>query len=392
MRIAYVTSMLPYGSQEAYFIPELRELRATGHDVLVVPMRPRGDGVQSEALEVSTVRRQPLLSAEIALEAARTIAAAPTRTIAAAWPLLLPARPTVWVKNCVALPKALWLANVARQWRADHIHAQWAATTATMAFVASALTGIPWSLTAHRWDIPENNLIARKARTAKFLRAISEKGAAELGALVDPQDRQRITVLHVGIDLPAFRRPTPRAPTRPIQMIEAANLTSLKGHADLIQAVAFLRDRGVAVELDLAGEGEGRQRFELLAAELRVADRVRFLGRVPHHELLRDLSAGRWDLFVLPSLVEGIPVSIAEAMAAGVPVVATPVGGVTELVTPETGVLVPPGDAPALATAIAELIASPTRWPPLVEAARKAVEASFGVRGVIEKLTRRMME
>src|SRR5512140_655386 len=69
MRIAYVTSMLPFGSQEAYFIPELRELRAAGHDVLVVPMRPRGGAVQREAIEVSTVRRQPLLSVEIVHEA-----------------------------------------------------------------------------------------------------------------------------------------------------------------------------------------------------------------------------------------------------------------------------------------------------------------------------------
>jgi glycosyltransferase involved in cell wall biosynthesis len=252
------------------------------------------------------------------------------------------------------------------------------------------VSGISWSFTAHRWDIAENSLIPLKARTAKFVRAISERGAAELASLVRPADRAKISVLHLGIEMPPRRRATVPAPGRPVRLLEAANLKLGKGHADLIQAVSLLRDRGIAVQLDLAGEGPLQQDFEALSVKLGVAEQVCFLGCVPHDELLRDLSAGRWDLFVLPSLMEGIPVSVMEAMAAGVPVVVTPVGGVPELVRPGAGVVVPPGDARALADGLAEIVTSPSRWPDMVEAGRDAVEASFAVERIVPELVRWM--
>ena len=82
----------------------------------------------------------------------------------------------VFVKNAVVLPKGLWLARLARRWHADHIHAHWGRTTATIGLVAAELTGIPWSLTLHRDDIAHPNLLSVKMRKAAFTRFISRSG------------------------------------------------------------------------------------------------------------------------------------------------------------------------------------------------------------------------
>ena len=123
-----------------------------------------------------------------------------------------------------------------------------------------------------------------------------------------------------------------------------------KGIDLLLRAVARLRSRGTAVELDLVGDGEGREEYEALARTLGVSDAVRFQGLLPK-ERVAALMRGA-DLFVLASRFENSPCVLIEATAAGLPVVATEVGGVAELVTADTGVLAPPEDADAFADAI----------------------------------------
>jgi glycosyltransferase involved in cell wall biosynthesis len=133
-----------------------------------------------------------------------------------------------------------------------------------------------------------------------------------------------------------------------------ARLSAQKNVGALLQALAAMGGRGDAMVL-LCGEGEERGRLEAEARHLGIADRVRFLGsRTDVPEVL-----GASDVFVLPSLYEGHPLCVMEAMAAGRPVIATAVGGVPEVVRPgETGVLVPPGDVAALAVAMARLASS----------------------------------
>jgi glycosyltransferase involved in cell wall biosynthesis len=153
-----------------------------------------------------------------------------------------------------------------------------------------------------------------------------------------------------------------------------ASLTAKKGHAFLLRAVAQLRDRGVTCTLVLAGDGPERPGLEALTHELGLTGRVQYLGTVPQPA---DVLAAI-DVFVLPSLVEGLPLALLEAMLAGTAVVATAVGGVPEVVeSGVNGLLVPAGNEAALADAIARLIGSPELRARLGASAKATIERGY---------------
>jgi len=239
---------------------------------------------------------------------------------------------------------------------------------------------VPWSLTAHRWDIREGNLLRTKASSACFVRAISEAGARELQERVGIEG-WRPVVLRMGVELPSGQA-TPREDTE-LRLVTPANLLPVKGHRYLFEALAGLE----RVSLDVAGEGPLRAELEGRALGLP----VEFLGAISHSELLTGLVDGRWDAVVLPSAPtpegdqEGVPVSLIEAMAAGVPVVSTSSGAIPELVTEGTGLLVPPADPAALRGALEQLRDTGLRRR-LSAAGRGRVETEFDVDRVAARL------
>jgi len=353
VKIVYVTANLPHGSDEAFVVPEIRQLVRSGHDVLVVPRSPRGDIVHGHEL-VERARRETLCSGRVLKAAAAAMLASSRRTAAAVRPLFSSRSPKVALKNFTVVPKAHWLAGVAERWGADHIHCHWAGTTATMAMLASELSGIPWSLTAHRWDIVENNLLAAKARSASFVRFISEDGfrmAREFGV----RSTDNVRVLHMGVAVPA--RVERRYASKPVVLCPA-RLVKVKGHRFLLEAWQILQRRGLHAELWLAGQGELREELESLSGTLALAGSVKFLGAIAHSELLKMYHEAGIAAVVLASvdlghgLHEGVPVALIEAMSYGIPVVATSTGGTAELVRPGSGLLVPPANSAALADAI----------------------------------------
>ena len=149
-----------------------------------------------------------------------------------------------------------------------------------------------------------------------------------------------------------------------------------KGFEDLIEALALCRDRGNTVRCLVAGDGPLRGDLEALAARREVQSEVEFVGPVPPDRV--DDFLARLDVLVMPSLSEGMPMAVLQAMASGLPVVGTAVGGTAELVRPGTsGLLVPPGDSAALADALAELAGDPERRRRMGEAGRAIVESQF---------------
>lgn len=164
------------------------------------------------------------------------------------------------------------------------------------------------------------------------------------------------------------------APNQLVAVI-IARIDRLKGHADLLDAIACLRNAANCPLLLVAGDGAERPRMETLAHELGLTERhVRFLG---FRTDVPDLLAAS-DLFVLPSLTEGLPLSVLEAMSHGLPVIATPVGGIPELVTDgEHGLLVPVNHPDALAEAIGKLAGDSALRCTLGGAARAHVAAAF---------------
>ena len=200
--------------------------------------------------------------------------------------------------------------------------------------------------------------------------ANSQAAAARLARERVPMPRVR--VVPNGIALDAY---APRRSDGPIRrIVTVANLRPEKGHDALIAAMPAVLRRRPELEFVFAGDGPCRGRLEALARTTGVADRVRFVG---HAEDVAGLLASS-DLFVLPSRSEAFPNSVLEAMAAGLPVVATRVGGITELVEHQrTGVLVPPDDERALSFALLDLVQWPAHAARLGEAARSTVASRY---------------
>jgi colanic acid/amylovoran biosynthesis glycosyltransferase len=359
MRIIYVTASLPYGTQEAFIIAEINALTALGHDVLVVPRSPRGRPIHAGELQTRSESKR-LLSPTVLWRASRIFFASPGRVVTVASCISGSRSLAIAFKNVTVMPKALWLADLAKAWSADHIHCHWAATTATMALLASRLSGVPWSLTAHRWDIVENNLLATKAKSAAFLRVISD-GGQRMVTSRGVDDVRKLRVLRMGVNMPQLTECKTKTPPTPVVFCPA-NLVEVKGHRYLIEAWRILRNRGVSGELWLAGQGELEQQLRTLIRDLNLQGSIRLLGALPHAALLQLYETNSVSAVVLASIDagndchEGIPVALVEAMSYGIPVISTETGAIPELILPGTGVLVPPKAPHALATAIQQLL------------------------------------
>jgi glycosyltransferase involved in cell wall biosynthesis len=193
----------------------------------------------------------------------------------------------------------------------------------------------------------------------------------------------KIRVVHNGIALPmqtsadtaVLRAELLGGPDRPI-VLTAARLHPQKGHDGLLEAAVHVQHALFV----LAGDGPDRERLQAKAATLGISDRVRFIGQRTD---VVDLLAA-CDLFVLPSLYEGLPLGLLEAMAAGKPVVATAVGGTTEVVVDGVhGCLVAPRNAVALASAINGLLGDPGRAARMAAGGQVRIKERFSVESMV---------
>jgi glycosyltransferase involved in cell wall biosynthesis len=185
---------------------------------------------------------------------------------------------------------------------------------------------------------------------------------------------EQITTIHDGVDTSVFR---------PLGLARRPNGILYNGNSDdrnkgaryLLEAAALLRDRGIDFHLTFV-DRPGAEMAPRMVRELSLGDRVTFTGRLPVVELVRTHNEA--SLFVSPSLYEGFGLPAAEAMACGTPVVATTAGAFPEVIADgETGILVPPADAGALAGAIAALLANPARRAAMGAAATRRIEQQF---------------
>lgn len=392
MKIVYLTSMLPYGHQEAFFLPELQELQRLGHEVILVPVRPRGTVVH-DAARAFTVLAHGAIDWPIVAGAMRMFLRAPLACLRAAMLVLKSRSPAIFLKNALILPKALWLSAEAMRIGTNHVHSQWAGTSSTIGLLVHEITGIPWSMTAHRWDIRENNLLPEKVTRANFVRVISELGA-DIVRRFAPTAASSVYVGRVGVALPEI--PAPRKSRDvTLKVVCVASLVPVKGHRYLLEAVAKVRGRGLPIMLECAGGGPLKDSLREYAEKLGIAGHVRFLGVVEHDKLLGDLRGGRWDCTVLPSIrtedgvEEGVPVALMESMAAGIPVVSTRTGAIAELLDGGAGQLVADKDPDSLAASMATLcdVNERERY---ARAGRARIADEFDVNLTVSEFLRRM--
>lgn len=218
-------------------------------------------------------------------------------------------------------------------------------------------------------------LRALAARVDRYL-AVSQEIAGELVEKLG-WPAAKVEVAYNAVDVeraavaapPGLRAQLGGSGTRPL-VLTPARLNAQKGHGVLLEAIAEVPEALFV----LAGDGPERGALEARAAELGVAERVRFLGR--REDVPQLLAAS--DVFALPSLYEGSSLAVLEAMAAGTAVVSSAIGGTEELIEDgRSGLLVPPGDAPALAAALRRVLGDPQLRADLAARARERVEAGL---------------
>ena len=258
----------------------------------------------------------------------------------------------------------------------------------TYGAMASVLAGIPQVATVHG-----RNYYGDRLRRRAVYRAVS-RWACVIAVCEATKDYlvshvginpRRIRVVHNGVDVEKLRpaessRMAERSFQRVPTICTVGRLSPVKGHSDLLLAVRGLIRKWHDLQLLVVGKGRLESALKQQVADLGLSRNVLFAG---HMESVRDLWS-KVDAFVLPSLSGGMPLSLLEAMAGGVPCVATRVGGVPEVVEDgKTGLLVPPGDSLALAKGIATLLEDRMFAKQMGEAAREVVARRFSLTSMV---------
>ena len=294
-----------------------------------------------------------------------------------------------------ALRQGIRLAALVRRGGFDVVHCHdiysnifagfWARRGGDSAIIASRR----WGRDSTQRRLDRLNRMAQR-RSSRVLANSSEVAQLVRG---DGVRAQRVTVIPNFLEPEAFD-PLPESdraawrsargiPDGAVLLGIVARLAPVKNHESLFRAVAKIGARFPALHLAVIGDGAGRGGLEALARELELDDRIHFVGMVPHRPNVNH----HFDLVALSSLSEGFPNTIAEAMAAGRAVVATAVGGVTDVVLDGvTGVLVPPADDQALADGLAGRLDDPAGTARMGMRAREVASERFAEDGVLSML------
>jgi glycosyltransferase involved in cell wall biosynthesis len=267
--------------------------------------------------------------------------------------------------------------------------------------------GVPLVTTFHGYDATRSTESMRRDwhfgwrlyhRYLSQLRAEGDQFIAVSGYIRDrlvergfPQERIQVHYIGVDVDQFRFREAVPDGKRR--RVLAVGRLVEKKGTADLIRAMAHVVRQLPAAELRIVGDGPLRNELEQLTSDLRLNDHVSFLGTVPQQVVRKELVEA--DVFALPSVTakdgnsEGLPISILEAMASGVPVVSTWHSGIPEAVLHErTGLLVPEREPEQLAAALLRILRDPDTAMEMARQGRQVVERSFSLKRQTHELER----
>jgi colanic acid/amylovoran biosynthesis glycosyltransferase len=266
----------------------------------------------------------------------------------------------------------------------SHVHAHFAGMAARTAFWIARFFPITFSFTAHANDIfaPRNfeislDKLISAARVIMTETDYSEKFLRERF----PEEADRIHRLYNGLNVGEFSRANFSGD--PL-IVAIGRLIAKKGFANLIRACALLVERNRSFRCEIFGEGPLEKELRAQIEDLDLRERIQLPGPKPQHELRTRLAAA--SVFVLPSVPEAgggmdnLPTVIMEAMATGVPVVSTRIGGIPEMVVEnETGFLVQPNDAGALANAIDKVISDRSLGQRLGQAGYECAQKLFSI-------------
>jgi colanic acid/amylovoran biosynthesis glycosyltransferase len=283
-------------------------------------------------------------------------------------------------------PKSVYFAHLMQSQGINHVHAHFASHPAAAAFIIHRLTDIPFSFTAHGSDIHrDRHMLCEKVAEASFVVPVSVYNQDVILSECGQGVFDKMTVIHCGVDTRVFR-PAPikefDRESSTFSILCIGTLHEVKGQLFLIEACQLLHERGIEFACNFVGDGPDEGDLKKKADQAGITKYIHFLGRKTRDEIAGLLQKA--DVVVAPSVPsrdgrrEGIPVVLMEAMASGVPVVASQLSGIPELVEDgRNGFLTPPGDAPAIAHALERLRADlDLRWS-LGQAGREKIIRDF---------------
>lgn len=391
VRIAYFTNTYPRAT-DTFIQREVKGLRERGIDVLTYSVRRTGSDHDVGPEVVEEKRRTdyllPVNPFALLLDNIRMVAFRPRRYLKALRLAWRTSRPGIrgHIYQMFYFQEAVMLALRLEKHGVSHIHNHLGDTSGTVTMLASELSGIGYSITIHGPHIffdPLHWALREKVARSRFIACISHFCKSQMMLFTDERDWARFRIVHCGIAPDAYAFSEVRPVAR--KLLYTGRLAVEKGIPVLFESLRMLVKDGYDFQLVLVGDGEDRQRLEALSQELGIDNRVEFSGFRDQNEVREYLRGS--DIFILPSFAEGVPVSLMEAMACGVPVIATYVGGIVELVEPEkSGLMVPPSDAVSLAAAISRLLDDCSLRRDLAARGREKVVGEFNLDHELDKL------
>lgn len=395
-RLAYLVSTYPAISH-TFILREVQRLRAMGHEIVTAsinrPDRPRAamgaaEGAEADStygLKAAGVRDALLALGAQALRSPRKLVS----VLRSGARLGSARRPWVGLAYAVeALMVARWMAKQ----NTRHLHVHFGNVGATVGMLVKQLNGCHLSYTIHGPDefddVPGQHL-AQKMRAADAVVCISQFARGQLMRISAPQDWAKMQLCRLGVTPSQFEfrlRGTSRSAQEVAQLLCVGRLTPAKCQTLLVMACARLRDAGLHFHLTLVGDGPDRARVEAAIKEFKLHGHITLTGALSQDAVRQHLGAAH--AFVLPSLAEGIPVVLMEAMASGVPCISTPVNGIPELIEHQhTGLLALPGDIDSLVTQLERLIRRPELGDRLAQAAQAKLLADFDLARNVHQLS-----
>jgi colanic acid/amylovoran biosynthesis glycosyltransferase len=289
--------------------------------------------------------------------------------------------------------EGVYAAHLLRDVPIDQIHAHFVDRAATVALVVSRLLDVPYSLTAHASDIYVNPLLlGEKLSGAKFAVTCTGQNKEYLSNLGENKFDHKLRCIYHGLDVGIYERKPIPSPGKQI-ILSVGQLKERKGFSFLLRASRILIDQGYIFECHIIGEGPLREKLEAEIRQLSLQDTVILCGGLPHQEVIKEYQQA--SIFALPAILaadgdrDGVPNVILEAMAMELPVVSTQHSGIPEVVEEGVnGLLVPPCDENALASALALLLDNPDYRERLGKGGRRTVIEKFD----LERNTRQLFE
>ena len=391
MHIAYFTNTYPRAT-DTFIRREVIGLRKRGFSVSTYSVRKTGANHDVDQEVISEKQKTkyilPFNLIALALLNINTLLSQPGRYFSTILLALKTARPGIkgHFLQCVYFMEAVELAKQLKENGVDHLHNHLGDNSGNVTLFAAKLADIPYSISIHGPHIFFDGLywaLDKKTEYAKFISCIGHFCTSQMMLYSDKEFWSKFKIIRCGVDLNQFDYQAPSGNAK--KLVYVGRLSAEKGVPILFDSMSKLKEKDYNVELTLLGDGEDRQFLENLAKDMNISDRVHFGGFVDQETIAKTLRES--DMFVLPSFAEGIPVALMEAMAIGIPVITTYVGGITELVIDqETGQVVYPSDPNALADAIARYADDPEFCQRISKNARDKVVIEFNIEDQVDKL------